>query len=120
MMNLNTVLLFSEEPKKLIEFYKKVLNVKPAWEGGDFTGFKLGSGFLGIGPHSKVHGKNTSPERMMFNIEVDDIEKEFKRIKNLKAKVIQEPYTPGEEATIKIATFADVDNNFFQINTKME
>lgn len=30
--------------------------------------------------HSKVHGKNNFPERFIFNLEVDDIQKEVKKL----------------------------------------
>jgi predicted enzyme related to lactoylglutathione lyase len=120
MLNLNSLLLFSDDTGKLVEFYKKVLDQKPGWEEGDFTGFKVGDGHLMIGPHDKVKGKNKNPERIMFNLEADDVEEEFGRIKKLGAKVIAEPYHPGEAEDMQLATFADPDGNFFQIASKME
>jgi len=46
------------------------------------------------------------------------VQGEFKRIKDLGATVIQEPYQPGggEQAQeFWMATFADADGNYFQI-----
>jgi len=63
MLNLNAVIVFSENPGKLVTFYKKILGMDPGWTGGDFTGFQVGSGFLTIGPHSEVKG--TAKERRM-------------------------------------------------------
>lgn len=120
-LNLNSLLLFSENPKKLAAFYQKILGAKPGWTGGDFAGYKAGDGYLIIGPHDKVHGKSTNPERMMFNLETRDVKKEFERIKKLGAKVVQQPYHPDEDSDPKslVAAFADPDNNFFQIMSPM-
>lgn len=117
MMTLSGILLFSEDPKKLATFYEKVLLRKPDWTGGNFFGWQLGSGQLAIGPHDKVYGKSNNPERMMFNFELEDVSGEFLRIKGLGAKVIAKPYQPGEEPSMWIATFADPDNNYFQLMT---
>lgn len=115
MLNFNSILLFSEDPKSLSEFYKKVFDVDPGWNEGGYSGFMVGSGSVTIGPHDKVHGKNMTPERVIVNFETEDVEGEFKRIKELGAKVIAEPYHPGEEPDMWLATFADPDGNFFQI-----
>jgi predicted enzyme related to lactoylglutathione lyase len=95
--------------------------VKLGWTGGDFIGYRAGDGYLIIGPHDKVHGKNKNPERMMLNFETADVKKEFARIKKLGVKVIQPPYHPDEDSDSEslVATFADPDNNFFQLVSPM-
>lgn len=120
-MNFDSLLIFSENPKKLVTFYKKVFKSDPAWEGGDFVGFKVGNGYIMIGPHDKVHGKSQQPERLVYNFEVKDVKKEFLRIKKLGAEVVAAPYHPDEEKDSKfmLATFADPDGNFFQLANKM-
>ena len=45
---------------------------------------------------------------------------EFERIKKLGAAVVAEPYPPAEDPKMMIATFADPDNNYFQLVTPME
>ena len=65
MLNLNSILVFSQNPESLVEFYKKVFQKDADWTGGDFTGFKVGDGMVVFGPHDKVHGKNTNPERSL-------------------------------------------------------
>jgi predicted enzyme related to lactoylglutathione lyase len=116
LLNFNSILLFSENPKALVEFYKKVLETEEGWSGGDFTGFPAGDGYITIGPHDKVKGKSTNPERIMFNLDTDDVKGEFERIKGIGAEVIAEPYKPSEE-DMWIATFADPDGNYFQLVT---
>ncbi|MDE2026596.1 MAG: VOC family protein [Patescibacteria group bacterium] len=120
MLTLNSLLVFSENPKALSEFYRKVFDSKPGWENGGYTGFQVGNFYFMVGPHDKVHGKNANPERIMFNFETPDVKKEFERIKGLGATVIAEPYHPGEEPEGMIATFADPDGNYFQIASPMK
>jgi predicted enzyme related to lactoylglutathione lyase len=120
MLNLNSILLFSEKPKELAEFYEKVFDKKPDWSGGDYVGWEVGNGYFTIGPHDKVKGSNSNPERMMLNFETSDVEKEFERIKGYGTTVVADPYHPQEEAEGTIATFADPDNNYFQLITPMK
>src|SRR5436305_1909868 len=112
MLKFSSILLFSENPKQLAEFYEKVLGKKPDMvdESGYF-GFTVGGMFITIGPHDKVKGTNPNPERMMLNFETNEVREEFERIKNLGVSVVAEPY--GEDALI--ATFSDPDGNFFQL-----
>lgn len=119
MLDFNSILIFSEHPQELVSFYKKVLSMEPGWEGGDFVGFKVGNGYITIGPHDKVKGKNSNPERLQFNLETTEVEKEFERIKKLGTTVIAKPYHPGEDSKAMLATFADPDGNYFQLVTPM-
>jgi predicted enzyme related to lactoylglutathione lyase len=120
MLNLNSLLLFSEAPKKLVDFYRQVLAREPKWQEDEFNGFECGGSALVIGPHSKVHGQSKNPERIMFNFETNDIKGEFKRMKGLGAKVIAEPYHPADDQDFWIATLADPDGNYFQLMSPMK
>ncbi|MBI2443589.1 MAG: VOC family protein [Candidatus Levybacteria bacterium] len=119
MLNFSSVLLSSENPKKLVEFYKKVFDKKPDMEEDTYAGFLVGSCFLSIGQHDKVHGKNKSPERVLFNFETKEVKSEFERIKKLGANVVKEPYQmEGWDGWI--ATLADPDGNYFQLMSPWE
>ncbi len=121
MLNFNSILLFSEDPKKLSDFYAKVFDKSPDWDEGGYYGFSTKGAFLTIGPHDKVKGKNKSPERMMINFETKEVKEEFARIEKSGAKVIAKPYSMGDdEKNGLIATFADPDGNFFQLMTPWE
>ena len=120
MINLNSFLVFSQEPKKLVDFYRQVLGREPKWAEGEYSGFEVGACALVIGPHSKVRGRSKNPERIMFNFETDDVKGEFKRMKGLGVKVIAEPYHMGDDQGHEIATLADPDGNFFQLVSPME
>jgi len=118
MLKLNTVMLGSEDPKALSAFYTKVLG-EPGWQDSGYTGWQAGSAMLVIGAHSEVKGRNETPGRVMVNFETPDVKGEFDRIKALGARVEQEPYAPGEEAEMWLATFEDPDGNFFQLASPM-
>jgi predicted enzyme related to lactoylglutathione lyase len=120
MLNLNSLLLSSESPEKLVDFYRQVLARDPKWREGEYSGFEIGACAFVIGPHSKVHGRSRNPERIMFNFETSEVKGEFERMKGLGAKVIAEPYHMGEDPDFWIATLADPDGNYFQLLSPMK
>jgi predicted enzyme related to lactoylglutathione lyase len=119
MLDLSSILVFSEGPKKLAEFYEKVLQKAADFEDEGYYGFSAGSTFLMLGPHQKVKGRSPNPERLIFNFETDDVKGEFARIRDLGAEVVAEPYQM-EGSNGWIATFADPDGNYFQLMTPWE
>ncbi len=119
-LNLNSIMLGSEDSRRLADFYAKVLGApKPEWsdEAGGWFGFQAGAGGLAIGPHSEVSGKNQEPGRLMLNFETTDVKAEFERIKALGAEVVAEPYEPAGGGGMLLCTFADPDGNYFQLAT---
>lgn len=117
-MDLNSVLIGSEDADRLKAYYAKLFG-DAVWDGGEFTAWQIGRGWLTVGPHDQVKGKNAHPGRVMWNIETPDVQGEFERLKGAGATVIQEPYQPGEDPEGWIATFADPDDNYFQLITPM-
>jgi len=117
-MNLNSILIGPEDPKGLTEFYTKLFG-KPAYEGDDFNGWQIGSGWMTVGPHDQVKGKNPHPGRVIWNIETPDVKADFERLRSAGASVVREPYEPGGAAEMLIATFADPDDNYFQLMSSM-
>lgn len=99
MLDLRSILVFSEDPKRLSDFYKKVFQKDPEWVMEGYYGFRVGTTFLTFGPHDKVQGKNPNPKRMMYNFETRDVNSEVDRIKNLGANVVAEPYEMGGTPT---------------------
>jgi predicted enzyme related to lactoylglutathione lyase len=117
-MNFNNVLIGSEDPSRLTAYYTKLFGAPTAEDGG-YTGWVLGSGSIWIGPHSEVKGPNAHPGRIILNIESADVQADFDRFKAAGARVIREPYTFEEAPGSWIATFADPDDNYFQLTTPM-
>ena len=117
MITLNSIMIGTERPKAMGEFYEKVFGRPADWTEGGWSGWQVGSTQLGIGEHSEVKGKAKEPQRVIFNFETTEVKEEFARIKGLGAKVIKEPY---EMEGMWIATFADPDGNYFQLMTPWE
>ncbi len=118
MLNLNSIMYGSKNPKKLIEFYAKVLNTKP-WLDGEWGGLDAVNCHVVIGPHSEVKDHSKEPQRMMINFETSDVAGEFERIAKLGATVISKPYSMSDDGNMQIATFADPDGNYFQLMSPM-
>ena len=117
-LNLNSIMLGSENSKKLADFYTKVLgDPNPDWSdaANGWFGFQAGDGSLAIGPHSEVKGTSEEPARVMLNFETPDVTSEFERIKALGATVVAEPYEPEGGEGMLMCTFADPDGNYFQL-----
>ncbi len=106
----------TDRPQVLGEFYRKLLGMEPAWASDEMIGFVMGSFRLEIMGHSEVSGLNEQPQRLFFDLEVDDVRAEFERIVGLGATAVQEPYDYADETvSFTLATLADIDGNYFQL-----
>ena len=118
-MDFNSILIGSENPKRLTDYYAKLFGA-PIFDDNGYTGWQIGSGWVTIGPHDEVSGRNPQPGRLIWNIETPDVKGEFERFKAAGATVVREPYGPGDESDEGlIATFADPDDNYFQLMSPM-
>jgi predicted enzyme related to lactoylglutathione lyase len=117
-MNLNGILIGSEDPGRLVAYYSKLFG-EPTWDEGGYTGWMIGSGAVTVGPHDQVKGKNQQPGRVIWNVETPDVRSEFQRMKDAGATVVAEPYHPGGMEEGWVATFADPDDNYFQLMSPM-
>src|ERR671922_1344999 len=97
MLNLNSVMLGTKQPKELATFYEKVSG-KPAdmvdSENG-FYGWQVGSAYLSVLEHSEMGGNTKDPGRLILNFETPQVKEEFERIKAIGGSVIREPYEIG-------------------------
>lgn len=118
---IESITLFSENAKELAEFYKEKVGLKMTLEaevgekGENLFGFEFGENQPGlyIMDHSKVKGKQKEPERIIFNLEVTDIETDVKKLDEAGVKKIQDTYHMQNYGYI--ATFEDLDGNYFQL-----
>src|SRR5712691_7933084 len=117
-MNLNSILIGSEDPKPVVEYYTKLFG-KPAFESDDFNSWQIGTGWMTVGLHDQVKGKNVHPGRVIWNIETPDVKGEFEKLQAAGATVVQAPYQPGGGPEMWIATFSDPDGNYFQLISPM-
>jgi predicted enzyme related to lactoylglutathione lyase len=117
-MDFNSILIGSDDPERLVAYYTRLLG-EPAMSEGGYTGWQVGSGWVTVGPHDQVHGKNAAPGRLIWNIETADVQGEFDRMKAAGAIVVREPYGFEEAPGSSIATLADPDDNYFQLMSPM-
>ena len=118
-MNFNSILIGSEDAPALIAYYTKLFGA-PGFTDDEYAGWQLGGGFLTIGPHSEVHGKNAQPGRLIVNLESTQVDEDFARLTAAGAIVVAEPYSFDGMPDSRIATLADLDGNYFQLLTPME
>ena len=117
-MNLNSILVGSDDPERLAGYYTGLFG-EPSWNEGGYVGWLIGSGGLTVGPHDEVSGQNPQPGRLIWNIETPDVQGEFERLRAAGASVVREPYTMGDDAPGWICTFSDPDDNYFQLVSPM-
>ncbi len=117
---LESLKLYSESAKDLANFYKDKVGLKIVFEGemGDegeeIYQLEVGTGSeFYIGDHSKVKGKNSQPERIVFNLEVEKIDDAVEKLDEAGVKKIQDTY--HIEGYGYVATFEDLDGNYFQL-----
>ena len=117
---ISTILIWSENWKALAEWYEKTLDLKivdeinhPQDTGRRFE-FPEGGTWLWIGQHSEVKGKSADPCRIMFNINVDSVQKSYEHLLSKGVKFIA---TPFKAPTFDkyFATFEDLDGNYVQL-----
>jgi predicted enzyme related to lactoylglutathione lyase len=117
-LKFNSVMIGSEHPDTLGEFYAGVFDRPADMKEGGMYGWQFGGAtFLSIIEHSDVKGQAAQPQRLILNFETREVQAEFERIKASGATVVKEPY---ELEGMWIATFADPDGNYFQLMSPWE
>jgi predicted enzyme related to lactoylglutathione lyase len=113
-VNFNGILIGSEDPERLSAYYTKLLG-EPSYDDGSYSTWMLGGGSVSVGAHSEVHGSNSQPGRIIWNIETDDVQGRFAQFRDAGAIVVKEPYGFEGLPDVWIATLADPDGNYFQL-----
>lgn len=102
----------SEDPQRLIAFYRDVLRLPGNEQMGDGA-FNVGGAQLLIDGHSEVHGPAKEPARVLINFFVPDLAAEQAR---LEAQGVEFIRTAGREYWGGIiSTFLDPDGNYLQL-----
>ena len=117
-MNFNSILIGSEDPQRLVDYYARLFG-QPAFADGGYSGWQLGTGWVTIGPHDQVTGPNPQPGRLLWNIESADVRADFDRLVSAGAIVVREPYGFEDYPDVWVATLADPDDNYFQLMSPM-
>jgi predicted enzyme related to lactoylglutathione lyase len=106
-----TLNLTSEDPERLIAFYRDVVGLAPDEKFGH--SLKAGPARLRITGHSKTKGASRDPTRALINLFVTDVQSEFDRLRDRDVTVIRPP--DREPWGGLVSTFADPDGNYFQV-----
>lgn len=118
MLNLSSVMIGTKQVDVMGKFYEGVIGKPADMSEGGWYGWSIGNAYLTVGEHSEMGGMAKDPGRIMFNFETDDVEGEFERIMKVEgAKEIKAPYSMGDNNDMWIATIADPDGNYFQLNS---
>ena len=123
------ILIWSENPDKLMTFYRDVLELKLA-EKVDIKEKKgitpdYGYEFIltekndsvWIGKHSQVKGKSKEPVRIMHNLYTDDVQQWYEKVRDAGSTILCEPTkTPfyREDKPWYVSTFLDPEGNSWQ------
>ena len=62
-MDFNSILIGSEQPERLVEYYTRLLGA-PRFSENGYTGWQLGSGWVTVGGHDQVKGRSAHPGRI--------------------------------------------------------
>ena len=67
-MNFNSILIGSEDPQRLVDYYTNLFG-EPTMSESGYTGWMLGSGFVTVGPHedrksTRLNSSHQSVSRM--------------------------------------------------------
>lgn len=123
------ILIWSENPDKLKDFYKDVLELElnekvdipekngiAADYGYEFILTEKGDK-VWIGRHLEVKGQSKEPVRIMHNLVTDDVQKWYEKVRDAGCKILCEPTkTPfySDELPWYVSTFQDPEGNAWQ------
>ena len=102
----------SEQPEKLIAFYRDVIGLPMNPDMGPGA-FDAGGAIIGIDGHSEVHGSAKEPGRILIDLFVDDVVGERERLEAHGVTFIRKEGV--EEWGGVISTFPDPDGNYVQL-----
>jgi hypothetical protein len=116
--NISAILIWSEDYRKLADWYRDKLDLKVLEElshpEDTGVGFQVGNVYLWIGQHSQVKGKNKDSHRHMFNFVVDSVSKTYAKLQKRGVKFLAKPFK-APTMDRYFATFYDLDNNLVQL-----
>lgn len=107
------VIIWTEDLDSLVSFYRDTLGLEQHSDHGDLVSFRWGGMRLGVGRHSKVRGRTSEPYRVMVNLGVDDIHREYERLRAVGVRFTRPP--EKESWGGWVSTFSDPDGNTLQL-----
>ena len=108
------VTLWTDNLERLFRFYHDALRLPLHSRHDDFISFQLGEEMrFNLGLHDRVHGPTSDPFRIMVNLGVTDIQREYQRLCRKGVEFIRPP--EQEHWGGWVATFKDPDGNTLQM-----
>ena len=107
------IIIWTEKLSNLISFYETILNTKVHKYKKTSAYFIYNDFRIYISEHSEITGDSKEPNRMIINLESDDIQNEYIRLKKLNINFIRKPEI--EKWGGKVATFEDPEKNRINI-----
>ncbi len=107
------IIIWTEKLENLLGFYELIFASKVTKKKETSAYFLKDNFKFYIAEHSEVSGKSKDPNRVILNLETDDIETEYTRLTNEKISFIRPPEI--EKWGGKVATFEDPENNRINI-----
>ena len=105
--------IWSEDVNNLLPFYRDVVGLPVGLQIPGFAVMgEMGRPVLALGTHSEVHGRNLDPARHMVGLGTDDIDTEWKRLREAGVEFIENPTDYGN---LRIATLKDPEGNLLQL-----
>lgn len=123
---IHSVSLFTDNAPRLAAFYRDVLALAPSFEGdcpiGDgsekaFDFLLPDSRTLFVVDHSEVTGPNRNPERVIVNFATANLDEAMVALRLAHVRQVGDAYTVEG---LRIATFADPDENLIQLIEVLE
>lgn len=109
------VLIWTERARypAMRAFYREVLGLPVRTDKDGFINFAWGAFRLSVSVHEEVTGASRDPLRVMVNLTVPDIWREYERLRGNGVVFSRAP--ESEEWGGMVATFADPDGNTLQL-----
>jgi predicted enzyme related to lactoylglutathione lyase len=104
--------LTSDQPQRLLQFYKDVVGLQPRPEMGEGA-LVIGGATLFVDGHSETKGAAREPQRVLINFFVDGLAAEQKRLEAAGVPFIRKEGKEYWGGTI--STFTDPDGNYCQL-----
>tara|TARA_B100001029_G_scaffold148672_1_gene130006 strand:+ start:1537 stop:1896 length:360 start_codon:yes stop_codon:yes gene_type:complete len=103
------IIIWTEKLENLLDFYEFIFNTKVTKKKETSAYFLKDNFKFYIAEHSEVSGKSKDPNRVILNLETEDIEAEYKRLTHKNINFVRPPEL--EKWGGKVATFEDPENN---------
>lgn len=122
-MRLTHVFIITDNIERMLSFYRDVLLIEPQPDSGNYVEFVTEGTTLSLGTvalqESLAPGsaKPASNHSTMFEIQVDDVDKEYERLQKMDIKWVKPPTTqPWGNRSIY---FRDPDGNLLNFYTRV-